>query len=66
MKNQVLKNLFSEEFYSQIKFKKVAGRYITNEDLKLVTNDLSDSYRIEQVGRSVLKKPIRMITFGEW
>jgi len=60
----VLKDLFQEGFYSQIKFGKVTGRYITIEDLELVINDLTNKFQVEEIGRSVQNKPIKMITLG--
>ena len=64
MKNQVLKNLFQEAYYSAVKFKEVTGRYITNRDLELFVNELSDKFKIEVIGNSVQEKPIKMITLG--
>jgi len=64
MKNQVLKNLFQEAYYSAVKFKEVTGRYITNRDLELFVNELSDKFKIEVIGNSVQDRPIKMITLG--
>ncbi len=64
MKNQVLKNLFQEAYYSRIKFQKVTGRYVTNLDLDLFKNDLSDKFRIDVIGNSVQERPISMIILG--
>ena len=65
MKNQVLKDLFREEFYSQVKFEKITGRYITNEDLKLFLNELDDQFEVQEIGSSVQERTIRMISFGQ-
>ena len=65
MKNQVLKDLFREEFYSQVKFEKITGRYITNEDLKLFLNELDDQFEVQEIGSSVQERTIRLISFGQ-
>ncbi|QYA26554.1 DUF2817 domain-containing protein [Gramella sp. MT6] len=64
MKNEELKDLFQEDFYSQIKFEEVTGRYITNDDLNLVLEKLADKYPVEEIGRSVEERSINMITLG--
>ena len=64
MKNQLLKNLFQDEYYSEIKFEKVTGRYITNTDLKFFLKHLNEKFEITQIGRSVDGKPISMIKLG--
>ena len=64
MKNQVLKNLFQEAYYSRIKFQKVTGRYITSFDLEKFLKELSDEFQIKIIGKSVQEKPIKMITLG--
>ncbi len=65
MKNEELKNLFQDDFYSQIKFEKVSGRYITNKDLELLIDTMPVKFHVEEIGRSVEKKSIRMITLGK-
>lgn len=64
MKNEELKNLFSEEFYSQIKFREITGRYVINSDLDLVRNKFQNKFQIEEIGRSVQEKPIYKIKLG--
>ena len=61
----MLKDLFREEFYSQVKFEKITGRYITNEDLKLFLNELDDQFEVQEIGSSVQERTIRMISFGQ-
>ena len=64
MRNEVLKNLFREEFYSKIKFKKVTGRYVINPDLDLILDELSSKFKTDAIGKSVKNREIKMTTFG--
>lgn len=65
MKNEELKDLFQDDFYSQIKFKKVTGRYITNKDLELFLKTVPGKFELEEIGQSVQKRSIKMITLGK-
>ena len=65
MKNEELKDLFQDDFYSQIKFEKVTGRYITNKDLELFLKTVPGKFELEEIGQSVEKRSIRMITLGK-
>jgi len=64
MKNTLLKNLFRDEAYHQIKFEKITGRYVTNSSLKLVRDKFKNDYEIDVLGKSVLDKPIYRFKIG--
>ncbi len=58
MKNEVLKELFLDEWYADMKFNKVTGRYVHNSHLDLVREDFQKDFEIEILGRSVGNRPI--------
>ncbi|WP_300439785.1 M14 family zinc carboxypeptidase [Christiangramia sp.] len=64
MKNNVLKNLFSNQSYEQVKFTDITGRYITNSHLEQVFNEFKNDFEISIPGKSVLGKPIYQFKAG--
>ena len=58
MKNEVLKELFLDEWYADIKFNKVTGRYVHNSHLEIVREDFQKDFEIEILGRSVMDRPV--------
>ncbi len=64
MKNLEFNDLLKDDFYNQIKCSLVGGRYITIEDWEVVKKMLPDFYSVQNIGSSVLKKPIEMVTVG--
>lgn len=50
--------------YSKIKVKEVIGRYITNQHISKFLAALDNQFKIEIVGNSVDREPIKSVTFG--
>ena len=47
-----------------IKVKTIQGRYLTNDHIFPFLDELSDLFLVETIGRSVLGKAIKSVTFG--
>ena len=51
--------------YNQIKQQSLFGRYITNNHIKPILDALSNQFKIETIGYSVLEKPIYSVRYGK-
>ena len=54
-----------QSLFSQYNEKNLSGRFIHNEDILPLLDDLRDKLEIMEIGRSVLNKPIFSIEFGK-
>ena len=45
--------------------KNIKGRHITIESIEPILNDLSDDFKVQIEGKSVLEKPIYSVEFGQ-
>lgn len=50
--------------HSEIKEQNVSGRYITNDDIFPFLDRLPSQFKVEKIGKSVLDKTIKSVTFG--
>jgi len=64
MKNEMLRNIFEDEFYDKIKFSKVTGRYVSNSSLKLVLDEFKKEFKVNILGQSVQGRPIYRVKLG--
>ena len=64
MKNEMLRNIFEDEFYDQIKFSKVTGRYVSNSSLKLVLDEFKKEFDVNILGQSVQGRSIYRVKLG--
>ena len=64
MKDTVLRNLFRDEAYDQIKLEEITGRYLTNSTLELVAGKFIEDFEKDILGKSVQGKPIYQFKIG--
>ncbi|MDX1542337.1 MAG: M14 family zinc carboxypeptidase [Christiangramia sp.] len=64
MKNELLKELFTDEYYSGIKFNEVSGRYVTISDIEYAGKRFDKDFEIKEIGRSVQERPIYRYKLG--
>lgn len=64
MKHEVLKDLFTDHWYNEIKFNGISGRYLTISDLESADKEFSEKFEIKEIGKSVQVKPIYMYRLG--
>ncbi|MCM8570222.1 peptidase M14 [Gramella jeungdoensis] len=64
MKNEALKDLFGDSWYSRIKFDGITGRYLTISDIELVNESFEKYFEITEIGRSVQERPVYMYKLG--
>ncbi|WP_072876534.1 M14 family zinc carboxypeptidase [Salegentibacter echinorum] len=53
------------EDYSKLKEERLSGRYTQQKDIEPLLKDLRTTFKIKQIGSSVLGKPIHSITLGK-
>lgn len=53
-----------QDIYQKIREEKISGRYITNDDIFSLLENLDDRFTIDVIGTSVENKPIKSVTFG--
>ncbi|APG59639.1 peptidase M14 [Christiangramia salexigens] len=64
MEYNELEDWFSDIVYSDVKFGKITGRYVTNRDVDLFKDRLSEKLNTEVIGESVESKPIHSFKIG--
>lgn len=64
MKHEVLKDLFTDHWYNEIKFNGISGRYLTISDLESADKEFSEKFEIQEIGKSVQGKPVYMYRLG--
>ncbi|QWX85361.1 peptidase M14 [Cellulophaga sp. HaHaR_3_176] len=50
--------------HNGIKEKKVSGRYVTNDSIFPLLENLPNQFKVDVIGKSVLEKNIKSVTFG--
>ncbi|TBW29091.1 M14 metallopeptidase family protein [Gramella sp. KN1008] len=65
MKNDVLKELFLDSFYREVKFEKITGRYVSPSHLDIVLKEFENYFELTEIGRSVENRPVFMYKLGK-
>ena len=64
MNIETLEMGFLKSFYKQVKFRQITGRYVAGAHLELVKKYFAEDFLIDEMGRSVQKRPVYLFKIG--